>query len=245
MFFSDPDGYEVEIWYELPTPVDPHKLALAHQRQSARRSTNAAELTDGALARSDPKRRGEGGCRCSEVECPVGSSRGRATWRSPSGRWHGLGVHTRGDALPPVVRDVIGDALWAAMVVWLIAAIAPVSRLPWRAGMALALCFAVEFSQSDMCPCSTRSVGRLWDTWCSGAALNPAILPYAAGVLVAVLLERATEHRHSDKRAGIVHEPWSNRPCTRRRRIGTLRLPAENAYRAAGIRSDSSPTATA
>jgi catechol 2,3-dioxygenase-like lactoylglutathione lyase family enzyme len=22
-FFTDPDGYEVEIWYELPTPVDP------------------------------------------------------------------------------------------------------------------------------------------------------------------------------------------------------------------------------
>ena len=23
LFFNDPDGYEVEIWYELPTPVDP------------------------------------------------------------------------------------------------------------------------------------------------------------------------------------------------------------------------------
>ena len=23
VFFEDPDGYEVEIWYELPTPVDP------------------------------------------------------------------------------------------------------------------------------------------------------------------------------------------------------------------------------
>jgi catechol 2,3-dioxygenase-like lactoylglutathione lyase family enzyme len=23
IFFSDPDGYEVEIWYELPTSVDP------------------------------------------------------------------------------------------------------------------------------------------------------------------------------------------------------------------------------
>jgi len=23
VFFSDPDGYEVEIWYELPTPADP------------------------------------------------------------------------------------------------------------------------------------------------------------------------------------------------------------------------------
>jgi hypothetical protein len=23
VFFADPDGYEVEIWYERPTPVDP------------------------------------------------------------------------------------------------------------------------------------------------------------------------------------------------------------------------------
>jgi catechol 2,3-dioxygenase-like lactoylglutathione lyase family enzyme len=23
VFFVDPDGYEVEIWYEIPTPVDP------------------------------------------------------------------------------------------------------------------------------------------------------------------------------------------------------------------------------
>jgi catechol 2,3-dioxygenase-like lactoylglutathione lyase family enzyme len=25
VFFKDPDGYEVEIWYEIPTPVDPPK----------------------------------------------------------------------------------------------------------------------------------------------------------------------------------------------------------------------------
>ena len=25
LFFEDPDGYEVEIWYELPTPVDPRR----------------------------------------------------------------------------------------------------------------------------------------------------------------------------------------------------------------------------
>ena len=23
LFAVDPDGYEIEIWYELPTPVDP------------------------------------------------------------------------------------------------------------------------------------------------------------------------------------------------------------------------------
>lgn len=25
VFFRDPDGYQIEIWYELPTPVDPRK----------------------------------------------------------------------------------------------------------------------------------------------------------------------------------------------------------------------------
>jgi catechol 2,3-dioxygenase-like lactoylglutathione lyase family enzyme len=29
VFFKDPDGYEVEIWYELPTSVDPPRRRLA------------------------------------------------------------------------------------------------------------------------------------------------------------------------------------------------------------------------
>ena len=28
IFFRDPDGYEVEIWHELPTPVDPPSAAM-------------------------------------------------------------------------------------------------------------------------------------------------------------------------------------------------------------------------
>jgi catechol 2,3-dioxygenase-like lactoylglutathione lyase family enzyme len=35
VFFSDPDGYEVEIWYEIPTPVDPRPARR-------RRSSNGA-----------------------------------------------------------------------------------------------------------------------------------------------------------------------------------------------------------
>jgi catechol 2,3-dioxygenase-like lactoylglutathione lyase family enzyme len=27
LFAADPDGYEVEIWYELPTPVDPARTS--------------------------------------------------------------------------------------------------------------------------------------------------------------------------------------------------------------------------
>ena len=33
VFFTDPDGYEVEIWYELPTPVDPRPLRRRTDRR--------------------------------------------------------------------------------------------------------------------------------------------------------------------------------------------------------------------
>ena len=33
VFFSDPDGYEVEIWYEQPTPVDPPTRARPTSRR--------------------------------------------------------------------------------------------------------------------------------------------------------------------------------------------------------------------
>lgn len=29
VFFLDPDGYEVEIWYEIPTPIDPPRRRAA------------------------------------------------------------------------------------------------------------------------------------------------------------------------------------------------------------------------
>jgi catechol 2,3-dioxygenase-like lactoylglutathione lyase family enzyme len=38
LFFSDPDGYEVEIWYELPTPVDP---SATHSNAEKRRRKRA------------------------------------------------------------------------------------------------------------------------------------------------------------------------------------------------------------
>jgi catechol 2,3-dioxygenase-like lactoylglutathione lyase family enzyme len=34
VFFSDPDGYEVEIWYEIPTPVDPRQARSRAGRAS-------------------------------------------------------------------------------------------------------------------------------------------------------------------------------------------------------------------
>jgi catechol 2,3-dioxygenase-like lactoylglutathione lyase family enzyme len=36
VFFTDPDGYEVEIWYELPTTVDPKRRTRAQSRSGAK-----------------------------------------------------------------------------------------------------------------------------------------------------------------------------------------------------------------
>ena len=104
----------------------------------------------------------------------------------------GLAVHGRGGALSPDVRDVLGDALWAAMVTWGIAAVGPVIRLPWRAVWALALCFVVEFSQLVRFP----ALDALRRTTAGHLALGSGFDPrdfaaYAAGVLAAVILEQA------------------------------------------------------
>jgi len=38
LFFSDPDGYEVEIWYELPTPVDPLPIVAKVKERRRKRA---------------------------------------------------------------------------------------------------------------------------------------------------------------------------------------------------------------
>jgi hypothetical protein len=111
----------------------------------------------------------------------------------------GLAVHGRGSALSPVVRDVLGDALWAAMATWWIAAIAPATGLAWRAAVALAFCFAIEFSQLVHLP----ALDALRRTTAGHLVLGSGfdrrdLAAYAAGVLVAVLLEWATERRRFD-----------------------------------------------
>ena len=116
----------------------------------------------------------------------------------------GLAVHWRGGALSPVVRDMLGDALWAAMVAWWIAAVAPAIRLPWRAAVALVFCFAVEFSQLFRLPALDALRRTTAGLLALGSEFDPRdFVSYAIGVLAAVLLERATERRRSDKPAGV------------------------------------------
>ena len=104
----------------------------------------------------------------------------------------GLLIHWRGGALSPVVRDIAGDALWAAMVAWGIAAATPAIPLPQRAVVALAFCFVVELSQLIHLP----PIDALRRTPLGSLALGSGFDPrdfaaYAAGVLAAVVLERA------------------------------------------------------
>jgi len=103
----------------------------------------------------------------------------------------GLAVHWRGSALSPVMRDVLGDALWAAMVAWIIAAIAPDLRVSWRAAAALAFCSVVELTQLWHWPAldalRRTSVGQL----VLGSGFDARdLLAYAGGILATVLVER-------------------------------------------------------
>lgn len=110
----------------------------------------------------------------------------------------GLAVYRRGHALPPAARDVLGGALWAAMVAWWIAALVPRARLGTRSAGALALCVAVELSQLYRHPAldalrRTRAghlvLGSDFDTRDLGA--------YALGIVAAALLDRALAGRRS------------------------------------------------
>ena len=59
----------------------------------------------------------------------------------------GLVADRFASGLDPVACDVLGDALWAAMMVWLVSAIMPNARLVARMAAAFAICVAVELSQ--------------------------------------------------------------------------------------------------
>jgi hypothetical protein len=104
----------------------------------------------------------------------------------------GLAVHLAGGRAPTSAwRDILGDALWAAMILWWIGVALPRAQPAARAAAALAICFAVEFSQLLHAPWLDAwrgsGVGRL----VLGSGFDPRDLgAYTAGVLVAALLDR-------------------------------------------------------
>ena len=108
----------------------------------------------------------------------------------------GLIVHWRGSPLAPTVRDLLGDALWAMMIGWWIGALVPNTRPAPRAGVALAICWTVEFSQLYHTPVldswRLTTPGRL----ILGTGFDVRDLgAYALGVLASLLLELMVRQR--------------------------------------------------
>lgn len=103
----------------------------------------------------------------------------------------GLWVHRGGISLGAGTRDVLGDALWAAMMAWWVGAAEPGVTLLARSAVAFGICVAVELSQLIHTPAidalRETAVGHL----VLGSGFDPRdLLAYAAGVSVAALLER-------------------------------------------------------
>lgn len=104
----------------------------------------------------------------------------------------GLGVHRAGGAIPPAVRDVLGDALWAAMVYWWIGALAPRTALATRALAALAVAWGVEWSQCYHAPTIDALRATTLGHLVLGSDFDARdLLAYLVGVAGAVSAERA------------------------------------------------------
>ena len=103
----------------------------------------------------------------------------------------GLAVHLHGGAiLGLALRDVLGDALWAMMIAWLVAATVPGASLRTRAIAALAICFAVEFSLLLHVPSLDALLHTMAGHLVLGSGFDPRdFFSYALGVLAATLLE--------------------------------------------------------
>jgi hypothetical protein len=105
----------------------------------------------------------------------------------------GLMVHLSGRFLPPALRDVLGDALWAAMIVWWMGVAAPRLPLRTRGLAAFAICVAVELSQRYHTPYLDALRRSLPGHLVLGSGYDPRdFLAYAAGIVVAVVVAHAT-----------------------------------------------------
>lgn len=103
----------------------------------------------------------------------------------------GLTVHLRGSFLPPAFRDILGDALWAVMVVCWLGVAAPRASLTTRAFAAFSVCAAVELSQRVHAPWLDALRATLVGHLILGSGYDPRdFVAYAAGVVVATVLAR-------------------------------------------------------
>jgi hypothetical protein len=107
----------------------------------------------------------------------------------------GLTVHLHGTGLPAALRDILGDALWAAMIFWLVSLAAPTVTLSWRAFAALAICFAVELSQLLEHPVLEAVRGSTLGHLVIGSDFDARdLVAYGGGIVAAALLGVAFFH---------------------------------------------------
>jgi ADP-ribosyl-[dinitrogen reductase] hydrolase len=110
------------------------------------------------------------------------------------------GLLVRGGALglSAVARDVVGDALWAAMMLWMVSALAPGLPLRSRGGAALWVCVLVEVSQLYHAPWIDTARQTLPGQLVLGSGYDPRdIIAYAVGVLAGAMLDRGV--RNADR----------------------------------------------
>jgi len=103
----------------------------------------------------------------------------------------GVMVHSVDESLPESLRDILGDALWAMMIVWWMGVVAPRAPLRTRALVSFAICVAVEVSQRYHTPMldglRRTALGHL----ILGSDYDARdLLSYAAGVIVATVVGR-------------------------------------------------------
>ena len=116
----------------------------------------------------------------------------------------GLAVHFHGQFLGVVFQDVVGDALWAAMVTWWIAALVPGASLRTRVPVALAICFAVEMSQRYNAPALEALRRTTAGHLVLGSGFDPRdFVSYTLGVLAAMLLDRMLLRRRPGSDPGL------------------------------------------
>jgi len=97
----------------------------------------------------------------------------------------GLAIHLHGFGLPGAARDILGDALWASMIFWIASLGAPGSAIVARVVMALAICFAVEFSQHIRHPMLAAIRGTSLGHLVLGSDFDARdLVAYTAGIAV-------------------------------------------------------------
>jgi hypothetical protein len=103
----------------------------------------------------------------------------------------GLWVHRGGAGLQSAARDIAGDAIWAAMIAWGVAAVIPTRPLIARSVAAFGLCAAVEVSQLVHTPTLDAWRASTLGALVLGSGFDPRDLAsYAIGIVTAAATER-------------------------------------------------------